>query len=127
MNQAALAVVVEDDPFLSEIYSDTLRSIGLRVETFHDGETAIQQISPLKPDLILLDLHLPKRSGIEIFRHLRSQPETAETWVLIVTATPTQAAELTHAEVDSQNLLILSKPLGVEQLDQLAHRLVFHN
>ncbi|MDP1545211.1 MAG: response regulator [Anaerolineales bacterium] len=127
MNNTVLAVVVEDDPFLAEIYSDTLRGIGMRVETFHDGESAIQEISPLKPNLIILDLHLPKRSGIEIFRHLRKQTETAETWVLIVTATPTQAAELTHAEVDSENLLILSKPLSVEQLDQLAHRLVFRN
>jgi hypothetical protein len=46
--------------------------------------------------------------------------------VLIVTADPGQAAELTEAEIESQNLLVLTKPISVDQLDQLAQRLVFH-
>jgi len=127
MNEQPIAVVVEDDPYLSEIYADTLISIGITVETFHDGESAMQNLKRIKPDLVILDLNLPKYSGIEVFHDLRKQPETAETWVLIVTANPFQADELTKAEMDSQNLLVLAKPISVDQLDQLARRLVFHN
>lgn len=120
-----MAIVVEDDPYLSEIYSDTLRGIGITVETFLDGESAMQRLKSVVPDLVILDLNLPKFSGIEIFHDLRKQPQTAETWVLIVTANPAQAAELTETEIESQNLLVLAKPISVDQLDQLAQRLIF--
>lgn len=119
------AIVVEDDLFLSEIYSDTLRGIGIHVETLYDGESAMQRLKSATPDIIILDLNLPIYSGIEIFHELRKRVETSETWVLIVTANPAQAAELSEAELNSQNLLVLTKPISVDQLDQLAQRLVF--
>lgn len=125
MSNPPLAIVVEDDPYLSEIYADTLRSIGITTETFQDGESAMQKLKQVVPNLIILDLNLPKYSGVEIFHDLRKQPQTAETWVLIVTANPAQAAELSETEIESQNLLVLAKPISVDQLDQLAQRLVF--
>lgn len=125
MNKKPVAIVIEDDLFLSEIYADTLRSTGIDVEIYYDGESAMQKLKTIKPDLIILDLNLPKYSGIEIFHDLRKHPETSNTWVLIVTANPAQAAELTEAEINSENLLILTKPISVDQLDQLAQRLVF--
>ena len=125
MNDQPKAIVVEDDLFLSEIYSETLRGTGLAVETYYDGEEAMQNIFGLGASLIILDLNLPTYSGIEIFHELRKRTETSETWVLIVTANPAQAAELTETELNSQNLLVLAKPISVDQLDQLAQRLVF--
>jgi len=125
MNTPPIAAVVEDDLFLADIYSDALKSTGLEVKQFHDGEIAMQELKQLNPDLIILDLNLPKYSGLEIFHDLRKNPATAETWVLIVTADPTQAAELTQTEIEKQNLLVLAKPISVDQLDQLAQRLVF--
>lgn len=122
-----LAAVVEDDLFLAEIYSESLQSIGLNVKVFNDGGDAMKDLATLNPDLVILDLNLPTFSGIDIFYHLRKQPQTAETWVLIVTANPSQAAELSNLEMDNQNLLILAKPISMDQLDQLAHRLVFRN
>lgn len=120
-----LVTIVEDDLFLADIYSDTLKSAGFQIKLFHDGEIAMQEVNKLNPDLIILDLNLPKYSGIEIFHDLRTHPHTAETWVLIVTANPAQAAELTESERESENLFVLSKPISVEQLEQLAQRLVF--
>lgn len=127
MSKAPLAVVVEDDVFLAEIYSESLRSIGLNVEVFNDGGDAMKALDQLTPDLIILDLNLPTYSGLEIFYHLRKQPHTSQTWVLIVTANPSQAVELSNVEMDNQNLLILAKPLSMDQLDQLAQRLVFRD
>lgn len=125
MSKQPHAIVVEDDLFLSEIYSDTLRGIGIEVETLYDGESAMQRLKTATPDLIILDLNLPKYSGIEIFHEIRKRGEISDTWVLIVTANPAQAAELTESELNSQNLLVLAKPISVDQLDQLAQRLVF--
>ena len=125
MHNPPLAAVVEDDLFLSEIYSDALRSSGLQVETFYEGQSAMNALKEMTPELSVLDLNLPNFAGIEIFRALRNNPATAETWVLIVTADPSQAAELSQSEIESQNLLVLSKPISVDQLDQLAKRLTF--
>lgn len=125
MNDLPIAIVVEDDLFLSEIYSETLRGTGLAVETYYDGEEAMQNIFRLGASLIILDLNLPKYSGIEIFHEMRKRPETSDTWVLIVTANPAQAAEISQSEAHNQNLLILTKPVSVDQLEQLAKRLVF--
>lgn len=127
MSGRPLAAVVEDDFFLAEIYSESLQSIGLDVKVFNDGGDAMKELVDLNPNLIILDLNLPTHSGLEIFYHLRQQAQTAETWVLIVTANPSQAAELSNLEMDNQNLLILAKPLSMDQLDQLAQRLVFRN
>ncbi|MCZ2122082.1 MAG: response regulator [Anaerolineales bacterium] len=124
-NNPPLAVIVEDDIFLADIYSDTLKGAGFNIQLFHDGEIAMQEVKNLNADLIILDLNLPHYSGIEIFRDLRTHAATLETWVLIITANPAQAAELTKSEVDTQNLLVLSKPISVDQIDQLAQRLVF--
>ena len=126
MNKTPSAIVVEDDPYLLEIYADTLRGLDIQVEIYQDGTSAMKKLKSATPDLIILDLNLPKLSGIEIFHELRKQPQTAETWVLIVTANPAQAAELSETEIQSQNLLILTKPISVDQLDQLAQRIVFH-
>lgn len=126
MNNSHSAIVVEDDPYLLEIYADTLRGMDIQVETYQDGISAMKKLKSATPNLIILDLNLPKLSGIEIFREVRKQPQTAETWVLIITANPAQAAELSETEIQSQNLLILTKPISVDQLDQLAQRIVFH-
>ncbi|MFN8399176.1 MAG: response regulator [Anaerolineales bacterium] len=126
MNNSHSAIVVEDDPYLLEIYADTLRGMDIQVETYQDGVSAMKKLKSATPNLIILDLNLPKLSGIEIFREVRKQPQTAETWVLIITANPAQAAELSETEIQSQNLLILTKPISVDQLDQLAQRIVFH-
>ncbi len=67
MSTPPLAAVVEDDIFLAEIYSESLRSIGLNVEIFHDGGDAMKDLIELAPDLIILDLNLPSYSGLDIF------------------------------------------------------------
>lgn len=127
MNSFPNAIVVEDDPYLLDIYADTLRGMNIQVETYQDGMSALIGLKNATPNLIILDLNLPKLSGIEIFHALRNQPQTAETWVLIITANPAQAAELSKNEIESQNLLILTKPISVDQLDQLAQRIIFHS
>lgn len=124
MTEKPFAVVVEDDVYLADIFSATLHSIGMEVNIFHDGESALQGMETMLPKLIILDLNLPKISGIDVLKALRSNARTAHTWVLVVTANPTQAAELKKMEEDDQSLLILAKPVSVDQMEQMARRLV---
>ncbi|HEY4187808.1 MAG TPA: response regulator transcription factor [Polyangia bacterium] len=67
----ALVTVVEDDPAIAEGLSLNLRLQGYRTEAVGDGETAHARIEASRPDLVLLDISLPKRNGIWVLERLR--------------------------------------------------------
>jgi CheY-like chemotaxis protein len=67
-------VVVEDQPVLANAYRNKFRSEGFNVEVALDGEQGLDLITRTNPDLVLLDLHLPKLSGLEILKRVRSNP-----------------------------------------------------
>ena len=117
-----LAIVVEDDEYLGEIFSDVLRGVNLEVRLIRDGESAMLQLARVTPALIVLDLNLPKYSGANIFTYIRNDPRLKNIWVIIATADAVQAADLNR--MDQHNLLTLIKPVSVDQLEQLALRVI---
>ncbi len=116
------ALVIEDDEYLGEIFSDVLRGVNLEVRLIKDGETAMQHLARIKPALIVLDLNLPKYSGANIYTYIRNDERLKNIWVIIATADAVQAAELNR--LDQHNLLTLIKPVSVDQLEQLALRVL---
>lgn len=68
-------LVVEDDAFLREIYSDTLSSAGFVVSSAVDGMDGLQKIKEGNWDLLLLDIILPRMDGIEILKTLHADAE----------------------------------------------------
>ena len=117
-----LAIVIEDDEYLGEIFSDVLRGINLETRLIRDGESAMLQLDRVTPALVVLDLNLPKYSGANIFTYIRSAARLKDTWVIIATADAVQAAELSR--IHQHNLLTLVKPVSVDQLEQLALRVL---
>ena len=117
-----IAVIIEDDEYLGEIFSDVLRGIDLEVRLIRDGESAMLQLARIKPVLVVLDLNLPKYSGANIFTYMRSDPRLKDVWVIVASADTVQAAELNRT--DQHNLLTLIKPVSVDQLEQLALRVM---
>ena len=67
-------LVVEDDLFLRELYSDILTQEGYKVESAQDGEEALQKIKVGGYDLILLDIIMPKMDGLEVMRQVQANP-----------------------------------------------------
>ena len=114
-----LALVIEDDLDLSEIFSRTLRSGGFDTETIRDGQEALNRLNGTPPELILLDLHLPHVTGATILQHIRAKEAYAKTAVIVASADARQAEEL-QVQAD----LVLLKPVSIEQLRQLAQRLL---
>src|SRR3989344_137417 len=68
----AKILVVEDDPFLRELYQETLVAEGYHVDTAQDGEEGLAKIKQGGWDLVLLDIILPKLDGLEIMRRVKS-------------------------------------------------------
>lgn len=77
-------LLVEDDRFLRRACEVSLRQRGFAVTTAADGEEALRQVRAERPDLILLDLLMPKMTGTEVLRALRADEATREIRVLIL-------------------------------------------
>jgi len=69
-------LIVDDYPDALDIWALYLRSLGYQVSTASDGVTALAQAQRLLPDLVVLDLELPRLSGIDVARQLRANPDT---------------------------------------------------
>jgi len=77
---------VEDNELNRKIVRDLLRRTSYRLIEAPDGEAGIAAALEQRPDLILMDLQLPKISGLDAVRTLRSQPTTADTPIIAITS-----------------------------------------
>jgi CheY-like chemotaxis protein len=82
--QSKRILLVEDDRFLRKAAEATLRRHGFTVNTAVDGEDALQQVQRESPDLILLDLIMPKLQGFEVLRILKQDPSTQQIPVIVL-------------------------------------------
>jgi len=77
-------LLVEDDPSVLEMYRLKLELDGYRVNTALDGEEGLRKAGDLAPDIIFLDIRLPKMDGLEVLRKLRAQEKTRDIPVIIL-------------------------------------------
>jgi len=78
-------LIVEDDPFLSEMYTSKLEEAGFSVDVIVDGKEGLKKILEDKPDLVLLDIVLPKMDGFEILQAVRKEPKLKEIKIIALT------------------------------------------
>ena len=81
-------LVCDDDPMLPGLLRRYLESHGYHVRVAVDGDAAVEVALSWRPDLILVDLSLPRRDGYSVLVHLRGASETSSTPVLVVSAEP---------------------------------------
>jgi two-component system response regulator BaeR len=98
----ALILVVEDEPRLAGVLRDYLHASGYRSEWVADGAEVIAAFHRLAPDLVLLDLMLPNRDGIELCRALRAESEVP---VIMVTARAEEVDRLLGLEVGADDYI----------------------
>lgn len=113
-----LAFIVEDDPHLSDIFSETVSSAGYEIELITDGRQALNRLAQTKPALVVLDLHLPHVMGNEVLVYIREQERLRDTRIILATADAALASTL-----QEQSDLVLLKPISVTQLRMLSLRL----
>lgn len=79
-------LLIEDEPNIIEAIRFILSREGWHVDVHSDGQTAVEAIAQRTPDIVILDVMLPNRSGYEILGDLRADPETEALPVLMLTA-----------------------------------------
>lgn len=113
---APKVLVVDDDPDLLDLVVIALSdpALGLSVQGASDGYEALIAIGRITPDLLLLDLKMPRVDGIEVCRKLRSSPSTRGIAILVITGFPSKQDVRNLRQLGVSD--ILSKPFAIPDL-----------
>ncbi len=83
---AAKILIADDEPFIARSLSYVLEKSGYEIYIARDGEEAVQRAVDVKPDLVFLDLMMPKKNGYEVCEELRNHPELQRIPIILITA-----------------------------------------
>jgi CheY-like chemotaxis protein len=115
-------LIVDDGARTREMYSMLLRKRGHAVETAPDGKTAIERAESFRPDVILLDVGMPKLNGFDTCLRIRELPLGKEIIMIAVTGWAQEDVQQRADESGFDGILV--KPAGVQQIVQLAGSLL---
>jgi two-component system, OmpR family, alkaline phosphatase synthesis response regulator PhoP len=122
MTKAHSILVVDDDPEIVTLISTRLGKRGYKVTTASDGAKAIELAKSEKPDLVLLDVMMPGKSGWEVARTLKQDPATQDVKIVMVTAIGEKTNELT-APIYGADAHI-DKPFEFDKLERVITQLL---
>ena len=105
---------VDDDNTIREIEVYTLLQTGFEAKGFSDGEALFEALKTETPDLIVLDIMLPGKDGMEILKEIRSNPETERIPVIMATAKGTEIDKIQGLDRGADDYLV--KPFGTMEM-----------
>lgn len=115
-------LIVDDQEDERAIQRALLEHLGYRVEEAIDGVDALEQIEHATPDLVLLDIAMPRLDGIAVYRALRESASTSEIPVLFYTASPAEEWEELMAGFEPVRVLV--KPVDPHQVAEEVRRMI---
>lgn len=107
-------LIADDEPDILEIISYNLRTEGYETITAKDGEEALQKAKIVKPDLIILDVMMPNKNGMEVCKLLRNQPDFQQTLIIFLTALNDEGSHIRGLEFGADDYL--TKPVSPKVL-----------
>lgn len=102
-------LLVDDDPDIIELLEYNLKKEGYETASANDGVHAVEMAKTFKPDLILLDVMMPRQDGIETARQLRQLPDFKDTYILFLTARSEEYTEVAAFDVGADDYIV--KPI----------------
>lgn len=121
-DEAPRVLVVEDDPEVVQLIQDFLEvhPRPLEVEAASDGYDALIKVGSFRPDLLILDVVMPRLDGIEVCRRLRAVPETRDVKIIAITGHPEMVQPILTAGADA----CVPKPFDFRTLSKEVGRLL---
>jgi CheY-like chemotaxis protein len=116
-------LLVEDDPFLRRACLVSLRQRGFTVTAASDGVEALRSIGAERPDLVLLDLLMPRMTGLEVLRTLRDDPKTRDLAVLVLSNSSREQDVVEIKELGVSDYLVKAD-LSLTELGDRVQRLL---
>jgi DNA-binding response OmpR family regulator len=121
-SRPARILIAEDTPSAAEVLDAYLEDGDFELRFARDGEETLRQVADWKPDLVLLDVMMPRISGFEVCKRLRADPATHNVAVLMITALD-QHSDIERA-VEAGTDDFLSKPIAKSELLRRIHALL---
>jgi two-component system alkaline phosphatase synthesis response regulator PhoP len=121
MSTSKKILIADDEPDILEIIQFNLQGEGFEVITAKNGDEALEQARRHQPQLIMLDVMMPGKTGIEVCRMLRQQPEFKSTLIVFLSALSDETTELTGLETGADDYL--TKPISPKILISKVHAL----
>ncbi len=116
-------LIVEDDDNLAHVYQTRLEAEGFTVKRVANGEEALSMALQVKPDLVLLDVMMPKISGFDILDIFRNTPETANLRVIMLTALSQDSDRARAQALGVDDYLVKSQVVIADVVDRIRHHL----
>jgi phosphate regulon transcriptional regulator PhoB len=107
-------LVVDDEKDIVELIEYNLKKDGFSVIQAYDGESAVAIAKKQIPDLLILDLMLPRMNGIDVCKAIRSNPATADLPIIMLTAKADESDKVLGLEIGADDYI--TKPFGVKEL-----------
>ncbi len=114
MDSPRKVLIADDEPDILEIIKYNLSAEGYDVITAKDGSEAIDKAKSSRPDLIILDIMMPKKTGVEVCEYLRSQADFQETLIIFLTALSDETSHIKGLETGADDYV--SKPISPKVL-----------
>ena len=105
---------VDDDNTIRDIEVYALTQTGFEAKGFADGVSMLEALKTEKPELIVLDIMLPGKDGVEVLKEIRSNPETRKIPVIMATAKGTEMDKIQGLDTGADDYLV--KPFGVMEM-----------
>ncbi len=122
-NQAKKILLVEDDDSLANVYLARLEVEGFQVRRVPNGEDALAAAVEFKPDLVLLDVMMPKVSGFDVLDILRNTPETANLKIVMLTALSQPNDKSKADQLGADDYLVKSQVVIADVIERIKHHL----
>ena len=103
-------LIADDEPDILEILKYNLVAEGYEVVTAKDGDEALEKARRTEPDLVVLDVMMPKKSGVEVCQIMRNQPMFKETLIIFLTAVNDEGTQIRGLETGADDYV--SKPIS---------------
>ena len=116
-------LLVEDDDALASVYLVRLQAEGFDVKRVADGEDALASAISYRPDLVLLDVMMPKVSGFDVLDILRNTPETANLKIIMLTALSQESDKKRAEALGVDDYLVKSQVVITDVIDRIKHHL----
>lgn len=116
-------LLVEDDDSLASVYETRLQAEGFNTKRVPNGEDALATAIAYKPDLILLDVMMPKVSGFDVLDILRNTPETANVKVIMLTALSQDSDKQKAQSMGVDDYLVKSQVVIADVVERIKQHL----
>lgn len=116
-------LLVEDDDNLANVYETRLQAEGFATKRVANGEDALAAALEVKPDLILLDVMMPKVSGFDVLDILRNTPETVNVKVIMLTALSQESDRERAKSLGVDDYLVKSQVVIADVVDRVKEHL----